>query len=1188
MNEINLKNSSFKSEIFKKKANWLDFICIYPKINQRYISNKKKIDSLGYIDPVLLYELHLIGEVDLNTLNHLVEDYSINLKSRNKKNVKLLTSKNEENEYSALKHLVKDIVDNSNESNAHPISDVKKKIIKSDNLLVEEDYTDKLNLDLLRYYLILRFLKIRDVKFWIINILNYFRFLQKKFVIDLYKIENKNWKKAEDYESLIKTMNQYPYENSIENKENCEKINLESDPEKVLIDKDIFHTVEKTNPVFPSYDIFMNIAKNNTNNNCDKKNQEKIKEKFSNLDYKNIKNLENKSQIPDSISMNSKNTNNINKGSVNLNNSIIFNEENEDKTKSNHLDHDFNKMLLDEIEERPEFSEDKKIVRLKDSKGNYIIYDATISDMDQLENELGKIGSYYIHKREELIVDYETTSDSMIDRSQILLDLFTKEFEFLYAKFELVNQLLFCYDNITDIIMQKSLIQMITDLIAQRPLLDLNFYYFNENYILETENLKKKTSFLKKLIYHQIKIEIEEIKLIHEKNDKLYWLMGECALDLIMHIRLEKCDIHLLKENINSKRNELKFTKNQSLINNNIMNNMENKNEGKNDNQDQFLEIEKFINIFEKMMLHKDLFNNEDKKEDFLIKIEETSSNKKNSKQNEIVREEELIVDREGNFIISSTSKTTNQEKIYQNIEKEKILIKEKEKLSENENLNNKEISIITSKKTDIIQIDSLESPTELQLLEKESSDLSELERLQKIEANKKRINEMNLLNEMEILEIEALEKSENIKTSDERKEINKFYESHKSYMNLKKLNSESKKFLKNPTEEKEKFDDNQELLEDKLQSENNNLNFDKEESKVDKKSEKILCELNIILKFLKKLFSQTIIQNCENPENNQNIFNLNYYSTSDIKISEEEWKKISDLDLIENYEPLRKFLNQNNIPLGENPNQSRRFYSLYPKASQNANNNLTNNIDILNFQVRSLLNIPYPFKDPKDKNLVETNSTIIESLKEDISFYQFTEGFPMKILSEYKNEDFLNKEEDQTCQKSHLKNFDFFESLSILIPTYTFMAEGLNEIKKNFKSENFLSEQSIELCLLENYINCWGKYKEYINGNIKNTQFETLLFLNNSLLNNPENMMYIVRNLTATLSDTINRIPPQLIAKLPISILEKMEIDMLEFKNPDDNIKVINLENIENIKLEELNRTLIQIVSISKNMNKN
>ena len=97
-----------------------------------------------------------------------------------------------------MRNLVKDIVKTINVN--YDIKDLdKENEYKKD---FDDEYAEKVDGDLLRYYLILRFLKLRDLKFNLLNMLNYFRFIQKRFAIDLYKLENKNWNREQDTKNL--------------------------------------------------------------------------------------------------------------------------------------------------------------------------------------------------------------------------------------------------------------------------------------------------------------------------------------------------------------------------------------------------------------------------------------------------------------------------------------------------------------------------------------------------------------------------------------------------------------------------------------------------------------------------------------------------------------------------------------------------------------------------------------------------------------------------------------------------------------------------------------------------------------------------------------------------------------------------------------------------------------------------
>ena len=129
--------------------------------------------------------------------------------------------------------------------------------------------------------------------------------------------------------------------------------------------------------------------------------------------------------------------------------------------------------------------------------------------MKQLEDEFCKIGTYYIQKKEKLIVDTDKVPNPFIDRTQVILDLFLNEFDFLYAKFEFISEMMTIYENTTDIFVQKKLMKQITNVMASRPILDLDYHYFTASYVIEIELLRKKAAFMHILIDYQKKMEMQ-------------------------------------------------------------------------------------------------------------------------------------------------------------------------------------------------------------------------------------------------------------------------------------------------------------------------------------------------------------------------------------------------------------------------------------------------------------------------------------------------------------------------------------------------------------------------------------------------------------------------------------------------------------------------------------------------------
>jgi len=484
------QHTSFKGEVFIKNSTWAACLCVYPDIDIKYQTQIKLLNEVGYVDSNFKYLLEIIEKVDLNTLNRLIEDYTMTISSRIRNTIKLISSKKEENEYSSLRELVSKIVENDEKEKG-------KNLQNNTNTYNHDSYAEKVESDLLKYLMTLRFLKLRDYKFFVLNLINYFRYIQKRLIVDSYKMESKNVKKTQDLEKLTQELSR--------------TLNDTTNKPKYLVVNEPLSEYTKTNPIIPSL--------------------ERI--------------IENKGLEDD----------------------------------------EFNKNYLEEIDETVEYSD--KLIRIKDNKGNYIIYEASLSDMKQLEEEFCKIGTYFIQKKEKLIVDVDVVPNPFIDRTQVILDLFINEFDFLYAKFEYISEMMTIYENSSDIFEQKNLMKKIINTMAQRPHIDLDYNYFTSSYLMETELLRKKAAFMHILIDYQKKIEIKENQNLYDTIDKYYWLLGETALEIIDHVNLSKNDIETLKRIIEEKRNIKEILSQEEL--------------------DKYEDIDKFLDLFAKLKKEKEI-----------------------------------------------------------------------------------------------------------------------------------------------------------------------------------------------------------------------------------------------------------------------------------------------------------------------------------------------------------------------------------------------------------------------------------------------------------------------------------------------------------------------------------------------------------------------------------------------------
>ena len=833
------KHISFKGEVFIKNSDWTRCLCVYPEIDISYQNQIRLLNEVGYVDSNFKYILEIIEKVDLNTLNRLIEDYTMTISTRIRNTIKLNSSQKEENEYSQLRDLVAKIIENDD------IEKGKKNINlnQSNNTNHRDLYAEKVDSDLLKYLMTLRFLKLRDYKFFVLNLINYFRYIQKKLIVDSYKMETKNIKKTQDLEKLTKQLSR-----TLDD--------ISGKPRNLVINEPLSEFT-KTNPIIPSLER------------------------------------------------------------------IIENKGLEDE--------EFHKNYLEEIDETVEYSD--KLIRIKDNKGNYIIYEASLSDMKQLEEEFCKIGTYYIQKKEKLIVDTDVVPNPFIDRTQVILDLFINEFDFLYAKFEFISEMMTIYENSSDIFEQKNLMKTITNVMAKRPHLDLDYNYFTSSYLMETELLRKKAAFMHILIDYQKKIEIKENQILYDTIDKYYWLLGETALEIINHINLSKTDIETIKQVIEEKKNI------KSVLSE--------------DENAKIEDIDKFINLFTKLKKEKE---------------------------------------------IEGTPKI------------------------------------------------------ELKLLDKDEISLP----------------------------------PSSSKNSQSPSQSHSITENNK---------------------EKEK--DNEELT----------------------------LKIYSLMRFMKKLFSIALTGG------NQGFLD-------------------EDIDtLINNKEEIDEKIKNSVIQILED--ESDKDNKTNPFLGKNLSFSVSNNsLDLLNYDVRSLLNIPNPFLKNKHMNYIEKNPQVLKTFNKEINFIRFEEGFPYKYL-----------EQDQ---ESKINEIETFESLMEINHTFHLIDEATNQIYDKFIFDNDIMKNGLSIKLFDYLIEEWEKFKDKFCGKKSIDKFDQLYYMQNSILDNYHSLMYTIKNVTSTLSGPINRIPPKLMAYLPNVILDKKELDDIDFVTMN---KPKDPSSIESLMIDELEKSLLEII---------
>lgn len=180
--------------------------------------------------------------------------------------------------------------------------------------------------------------------------------------------------------------------------------------------------------------------------------------------------------------------------------------EEEDANSSGELPSEKAKRLRGRICKR-EFNADYTDVKIIDEEGTLIMYDSALHDMVSLEEEMIKVGTFYIQKQEYLI-DVEVKEPmASIDRGAVCTDLLEYEHHFQYTKLRLIEELMEVYEHTCDIVEQQRLVQIIVDLMAKRPRLNTDATHFIDSYKSEIKYLTSMREFIRELMNEQIKRE---------------------------------------------------------------------------------------------------------------------------------------------------------------------------------------------------------------------------------------------------------------------------------------------------------------------------------------------------------------------------------------------------------------------------------------------------------------------------------------------------------------------------------------------------------------------------------------------------------------------------------------------------------------------------------------------------------
>ncbi|XP_019133387.2 uncharacterized protein si:ch73-242m19.1 [Larimichthys crocea] len=178
-------------------------------------------------------------------------------------------------------------------------------------------------------------------------------------------------------------------------------------------------------------------------------------------------------------------------------------------------------MEFAEVENLHDFySSEGRFVHTQDQRGFYIVYDAALKDLEELENELLLVGSHFIQRNRIKKTTAGVHSGSDFDRVALLLDLWTCETEFLESKVQLLNCYYEAYQHAAGTEERCALARVITDIMHSRPQLDLNQDYFVQVYRAEIGCLRSHQQLIKNILDNQIEKQRQYLQRIWRDDRK--------------------------------------------------------------------------------------------------------------------------------------------------------------------------------------------------------------------------------------------------------------------------------------------------------------------------------------------------------------------------------------------------------------------------------------------------------------------------------------------------------------------------------------------------------------------------------------------------------------------------------------------------------------------------------------------
>lgn len=140
-------------------------------------------------------------------------------------------------------------------------------------------------------------------------------------------------------------------------------------------------------------------------------------------------------------------------------------------------------------------------IAVVDEDGTKIVFEEALNDMLLLEEEMLKVGSYFLNKAEfQQHTGASEQPSTMLDRGEVALNLFEQELELQLTKASLIETLLEAYEHTCDPLESVRILQVIVDTMAVRPRVNLDATYFRDSYSEEISVIRERLLLYKEVI----------------------------------------------------------------------------------------------------------------------------------------------------------------------------------------------------------------------------------------------------------------------------------------------------------------------------------------------------------------------------------------------------------------------------------------------------------------------------------------------------------------------------------------------------------------------------------------------------------------------------------------------------------------------------------------------------------------